>query len=189
MLAREKEAGVTPDPGVDAYMRAIAFGHSNSIAVEAIIRLLGLDTCSDTLVGNQMLRGISGGQRKRLGTGEVGVSQSLVLVADEISTGLDSNTTFNITNSLRAIAHIRRATLLVALLQPSPETYELFDDVILISGGLVCYHGPRESVADIFERFGLACPARKGVADFLQEVTTPSDQQVPVGWAATVWGV
>ncbi|KAL6780792.1 hypothetical protein ACKKBF_B11655 [Auxenochlorella protothecoides x Auxenochlorella symbiontica] len=177
VLAREKEAGVTPDPGVDAYMRAIAFGHSNSIAVEAIIRLLGLDTCSDTLVGNQMLRGISGGQRKRLGTGEVGVSQSLVLVADEISTGLDSNTTFNITNSLRAIAHIRRATLLVALLQPSPETYELFDDVILISGGLVCYHGPRESVADIFERFGLACPARKGVADFLQEVTTPSDQQ------------
>ncbi|KAL6779276.1 hypothetical protein ACKKBG_A11655 [Auxenochlorella protothecoides x Auxenochlorella symbiontica] len=177
VLAREKEMGVTPDPGVDAYMRAIAFGHSNSIAVEAIIRLLGLDTCSDTLVGNQMLRGISGGQRKRLGTGEVGVSQSLVLVADEISTGLDSNTTFNITNSLRAIAHIRRATLLVALLQPSPETYELFDDVILISGGLVCYHGPRESVADIFERFGLACPARKGVADFLQEVTTPSDQQ------------
>lgn len=54
---------------------------------------------------------------------------------DEISTGLDSSTTFQIMRSLRHFAHIRQATLLVALLQPTPETYHLFDDIMLLSEG------------------------------------------------------
>ncbi len=55
---------------------------------------------------------------------------------DEISTGLDSSTTFQIMRSLRHFAHIREATLLIALLQPTPETYHLFDDIMLLSEGL-----------------------------------------------------
>ncbi|KAK2076468.1 hypothetical protein QBZ16_000993 [Prototheca wickerhamii] len=170
VVAREAAAGIRPDPEVEGFMKALAFGHTNSIMVEGIIRMLGLTTCSETVVGNQMLRGISGGQRKRLGTAEVAVANSLVLVADEISTGLDSATTFAITSAFRSLAHIERRTLLIALLQPAPETFELFDDVILMSDGLV-------GVAEIFSPFGLVCPPRKGVADFLQEATTPSDQQ------------
>ena len=54
---------------------------------------------------------------------------------DEISTGLDSSTTFQIVRSLRHFAHIREATLLIALLQPTPETYHLFDDIMLLSEG------------------------------------------------------
>ena len=54
---------------------------------------------------------------------------------DEISTGLDSSTTFQIMRSLRHFAHIREATLLIALLQPTPETYHLFDDIMLLSEG------------------------------------------------------
>lgn len=47
----------------------------------------------------------------------------------------------------------------------------------------VCYHGPREQVLDFFDSLGFYCPERRGVADFLQEVTTPSDQQVGLGRA------
>ena len=54
---------------------------------------------------------------------------------DEISTGLDSSTTFQIVRSLRHFAHIQEATLLIALLQPTPETYHLFDDIMLLSEG------------------------------------------------------
>ena len=59
---------------------------------------------------------------------------------------------------------------------PAPETYDLFDDIILISDGQVVYHGPREYVLDFFESMGFRCPERKGVADFLQEVTSKKDQ-------------
>ena len=68
-------------------------------------------------------------------TGELLVGPAKTMFLDEISTGLDSSTTFQIMRSLRHFAHIRQATLLVALLQPTPETYHLFDDIMLLSEG------------------------------------------------------
>jgi ABC-type multidrug transport system ATPase subunit len=90
---------------------------------------------------------------------------------DEISTGLDSSTTFQIVNSIRQTIHILGGTAVISLLQPAPETYELFDDIILLSDGQVVYNGPREQVLEFFESAGFRCPERKGVADFLQEVS------------------
>ncbi|CAI7790247.1 unnamed protein product [Closterium sp. NIES-53] len=139
-------------------------------------QILGLDMCADTVVGNNMLRGISGGQKKRVTTGVSLVGPKQVLLMDEISTGLDSSTTFLITRCLRHLTHLHAATTLVALLQPAPETYELFDDVLLLSEGHVVFHGPREHVLPFFSRLGFGCPARKGEADFLQEVTSLKDQ-------------
>lgn len=57
------------------------------------------------------------------------------LFLDEISTGLDSSTTYQITRALRDFSHLREATMLIALLQPTPETYNLFDDILLMSEG------------------------------------------------------
>jgi ABC-type multidrug transport system ATPase subunit len=62
------------------------------------------------------------------------------------------------------------ATVLMALLQPAPETFELFDDLILLSDGHIVYQGPREHVVEFFESLSFKLPPRKGVADFLQEV-------------------
>jgi ABC-type multidrug transport system ATPase subunit len=98
------------------------------------------------------------------------VGPARALFMDEISTGLDSSTTFQIVNSLRQTTHILNGTTLISLLQPAPETYDLFDDVILLSDGLIVYQGPREIVLEFFESLGFKCPERKGVADFLQEV-------------------
>lgn len=79
--------------------------------------------------------------------GELLVGPAKTMFLDEISTGLDSSTTFQIMRSLRHFAHIRQATLLVALLQPTPETYHLFDDIMLLSEGItgscticLCHH-------------------------------------------------
>lgn len=58
-----------------------------------------------------------------------------MLFLDEISTGLDSSTTFQIIKYLRDTTHFLNYTTLIALLQPAPETYDLFDDVLLISSG------------------------------------------------------
>ncbi|KAH9310332.1 hypothetical protein KI387_044737, partial [Taxus chinensis] len=99
------------------------------------------------------------------------------LFMDEISTGLDSATTFQIIKCLRQIVRVLDGTMLISLLQPAPETYELFDDIILLSEGEIVYQGPREYVLEFFEFMGFKCPDRKGVADFLQEVTSRKDQE------------
>lgn len=176
VAARERELGITPDPEVDAFMQATSVAGKQNLIVEVIIRLLGLDVCADTVVGSAMLRGISGGQRKRVTTGEMVVGPIRVLFADEVSTGLDSNTTYQIMRAFKNFCEVYRATMVVGLLQPQPEVFDLFQDVMLISNGKICYHGPREAVLPFFERLGFTCPPRRGVADFLQEISTPSDQ-------------
>ena len=69
-----------------------------------------------------------------------------------------------------------QATILTALLQPQPESYDLFDEVLLMAEGSVIYHGPRTEIVAFFQSCGFTCPERKGVPDFLQEVTSKKDQ-------------
>ncbi|KAG4199033.1 hypothetical protein ERO13_A05G123800v2 [Gossypium hirsutum] len=174
---REKQGNIKPDPDIDVFMKAVATeGQEANVITDYIMKILGLDMCADTLVGNEMLRGISGGQKKRVTTGEMLVGPARALFMDEISTGLDSSTTFQIVNSLRQTVHILNGTALISLLQPAPETYNLFDDIILLSDSVIVYQGPREHVVSFFESMGFKCPERKGVADFLQEVTSRKDQ-------------
>lgn len=98
----------------------------------------------------------------------MGASRALFM--DEISTGLDSSTTYQIINYLRHATHALDGTTVISLLQPDPETYELFDDIILLSEGQIVYQGPREAALEFFEYMGFRCPNRKNIADFLQEV-------------------
>nr|QIS68420.1 pleiotropic drug resistance protein 1 [Lycium barbarum] len=175
---REKAANIKPDPDIDVYMKAAATeGQEANVVTDYVLKILGLDICADTMVGDEMIRGISGGQKKRVTTGEMLVGPSKALFMDEISTGLDSSTTFSIVNSLRQSVHFLKGTAVISLLQPAPETYNLFDDIILLSDGYIVYQGPREAVLDFFESMGFKCPERKGAADFLQEVTSKKDQQ------------
>uniref|UniRef100_A0A5B7A802 Putative pleiotropic drug resistance protein 2-like n=1 Tax=Davidia involucrata TaxID=16924 RepID=A0A5B7A802_DAVIN len=175
---REKEAGVKPDPEIDAFMKATAVaGQETSLVTDYVLKILGLDICADIMVGDDMRRGISGGQKKRLTTGEMLVGPAKALFMDEISTGLDSSTTFQIVKFMRQMVHIMDVTMIISLLQPAPETYDLFDDIILLSEGQIVYQGPRENILEFFEYMGFKCPERKGVADFLQEVTSKKDQE------------
>ncbi|KAL2516260.1 ABC transporter G family member 29 [Forsythia ovata] len=178
LAERERDAGIIPEKEVDLYMKAIAVeGAERNLVTDYILRLLGLDICEDTIVGDQMQRGISGGQKKRVTTGEMIVGPARTLFMDDISTGLDSSTTYQIVKCMQQIAHLSEATILMSLLQPAPETFDLFDDIILLSEGQIVYQGPRENVLQFFESNGFVCPERKGIADFLQEVTSKKDQE------------
>ena len=117
-----------------------------------------------------MQRGISRGQKKRVTIGEMIVGALKALFMDEISIGLDNATTYQIVRCLRQVVHVFNFTMVVSLLQPAPETFDLFDDVILLSEGHTIYQGPRKNIIEFFESMGFKCPKRKGVADFLQEV-------------------
>ncbi|XP_044505622.1 ABC transporter G family member 39-like isoform X2 [Mangifera indica] len=178
LTRREKEAGIQPDPEIDMFMKATAVaGQRTSLVTDYILKILGLDMCADTIIGDNMRRGVSGGQRKRVTTGEMLVGPAKVLLMDEISTGLDSSTTFQICKFMRQMVHIMDVTMIISLLQPAPEIYDLFDDIILLSEGQIVYQGPRGNVLQFFEYMGFKCPDRKGVADFLQEVISKKDQE------------
>lgn len=99
------------------------------------------------------------------------VGRARCFFMDDVSTGLDSSTTFEIMTFFWQMAHLMDLTMVISLLQPAPETFELFDDIILLCEGQIVYHGPRHNVNCFFNTIGFACPSRKNVADFLQEVS------------------
>jgi ABC-type multidrug transport system ATPase subunit len=145
-----------------------------SLDVDIALAVLGLTECQDTIVGNVSLKGISGGQKRRTTLGEMLVTGAHVFALDEISTGLDSASTYDIVSYLSKTAHILDQTIVVALLQPPPEVIDLFDDVMVIADGQLIYHGERSKMLNYFEGLGFKCPPRKDLGDFLQELPTRS---------------
>ncbi|KAG2760237.1 ABC transporter G family member 31 [Phytophthora cactorum] len=170
-------AGGTPEENLAALDAARAmFKHYPDI----VIQQLGLDNCQNTIVGDAMTRGVSGGERKRVTTGEMEFGNKYVMMMDEISTGLDSAATFDIITTQRSIAKKFRKTVVISLLQPSPEVFELFDDVVILNEGHVMYHGPRAEALGYFESLGFNCPPRRDVADFLLDLGTDKQSQYEV---------
>ncbi|WCJ29208.1 ABC transporter G family member 31 [Euphorbia peplus] len=175
LVRLEKEKNIRPSAEIDAFMKASVAG--NKLTTDYVLKVLGLDICSETVVGSDMLRGVSGGQRKRVTTGEMIVGPRKTLFMDEISTGLDSSTTFQIVKCIGNFVHQMEATVLMSLLQPPPETFDLFDDLVVLSDGYMVYQGPREDVLEFFESLGFRLTPRKSIPDFLQEVTSRKDQE------------
>lgn len=148
-------------------------GEEQVLSENLTIEGLDLAVCRNTYVGDVNNRGVSGGQRRRVSVGEMLVGQSPVACADEISTGLDAAVTYDICHSIVKFSKAAKTTRLVSLLQPGPETFSLFDEVILLTEGQLVYAGPIEEAAGYFASLGYTQPATMDVADFLQSVTTP----------------
>jgi len=153
-------------------MRALS-----AVEIEFVMAVLGLSACADTIIGNETLKGVSGGERRRVTLGEMLVTGAQVCCLDEISTGLDSAATFDITRYLQGCAHFLKQAIVVSLLQPPPEVVMLFDDVVLLGEGNVIYHGPLSECLGYFERIGFKCPPKKDIGDYLQELPTSTGQQ------------
>ncbi|KAG2767746.1 ABC transporter G family member 31 [Phytophthora cactorum] len=143
-----------------------------ALRTELFLQILGMEECADTVVGDALLRGVSGGERKRVTIGEVLVGGQSLFLCDEISTGLDSAATFDIIKSLRTWCKTLGGSAVIALLQPTPEVVEMFDDILMVNEGHMVYHGPRTEILDYFEGHGFTCPPRVDPADFLIEVTS-----------------
>jgi len=155
--------------GQSAVDKLMAF---RDLDVDVALAVLGLTRCADTVLGDATLKGVSGGERRRITLGEMLVTGTSILCLDEISTGLDSAATFDICQYLRATAHIMDQCVVVALLQPPPEVIALFDDVIVLAEGQVIYHGERSRILEYFDSLGFRCPPRKDLGDYLQELPT-----------------
>ncbi|KAK1936672.1 Pleiotropic drug resistance protein 3 [Phytophthora citrophthora] len=144
---------------------------------DVIVEQLGLQTCRDTVIGNALKRGVSGGERRRVTMGEMEFGMKYATFMDEISTGLDSAATYDIVCTQRDIAKKLHKTVVMTLLQPAPEVFELFDNILLLNDGEVMYHGPREQAVPYFESLGFVCPSDHDVADYLLDLGTEQQHQ------------
>lgn len=117
--------------------------------VEATIMEMGLQECADRHVGNWHLRGISGGEKKRLSIALEILTRPRLLFLDEPTSGLDSASAFFVVQALRNIAHDQARTVISSIHQPSSEVFALFDDLFLLSGGQTVYFGPANKAVDV----------------------------------------
>jgi ABC-type multidrug transport system ATPase subunit len=140
--------------------------------VNQIISSLGIEHVSNSVIGNEEERGISGGQRKRVNIGMELVAEPSVLFLDEPTSGLDSSTAYDVCLNLRHIARQQGLTVAAVVHSPSPATFKQFDDLLLLGkGGKVIYMGPREKANDYFKACGFTCPPEESESDFFLDVS------------------
>ncbi|CAM8982205.1 unnamed protein product [Rhodiola kirilowii] len=108
--------------------------------VESTIMEMGLQDCADTVIGNWHLRGISGGEKRRVSISIEILMRPRLLFLDEPTSGLDSASAFFVTQTLRGLSRDGR-TIIASIHQPSSEVFELFDRLFLLSGGRTVYFG------------------------------------------------
>lgn len=116
--------------------------------VEGTIIEMGLQDCADRLIGNWHLRGISGGEKKRLSIALEILTRPRLLFLDEPTSGLDSASAFFVVQTLRTVARDGR-TVISSIHQPSSEVFALFDDLFLLSGGETVYFGEAKMAVEV----------------------------------------
>ncbi|XP_009110383.1 ABC transporter G family member 11 [Brassica rapa] len=144
--------------------------------VERTIIEMGLQDCADTVIGNWHLRGISGGEKRRVSIALEILMRPRLLFLDEPTSGLDSASAFFVTQTLRALSRDGR-TVIASIHQPSSEVFELFDRLYLLSGGKTVYFGQASEAYEFFAQAGFPCPALRNPSDhFLRCVNSDFDK-------------
>ncbi|XP_053393645.1 broad substrate specificity ATP-binding cassette transporter ABCG2-like isoform X2 [Mercenaria mercenaria] len=137
--------------------------------VQNVITELGLQHCASTKVGNEFIRGVSGGERKRCNIGMELIISPPVLFLDEPTTGLDANTANTVMLLLKTLA-MRGRTIIFSIHQPRFSIYRLFDNLCLLSMGEVVYHGNCEESLQFFQSIGYKCEEHNNPPDFFLDV-------------------
>lgn len=145
---------------------------------EEILLSLGLKSCSDNLVGGELVKGISGGEKRRLSLAVELLSDPAVLLVDEPTSGLDSYNAKSVMEVLRDIASSGR-TVICSIHQPSSDIYASFDNILVLAkGGKIVTFTPRENILDAFQYAGFRCPDYYNPADFVLD-TIAIDPRTP----------
>ncbi|RDA95806.1 hypothetical protein CP533_5198 [Ophiocordyceps camponoti-saundersi (nom. inval.)] len=148
---------------------------------KVVMTVFGLSHTYNTKVGGDFVRGVSGGERKRVSIAEMVVAGSPLASWDNSTRGLDSATAFTFVQSLRLTCDLACQTNLVAIYQASQAIYDLFDKVTVLYEGRQIFFGPADRGRQFFEDQGWYCPPRQTTGDFLTSVTNPSERRARTG--------
>ena len=134
--------------------------------VEEVILELGLKDCANTRIGNNIHKGCSGGEKRRCSLAVQMLANPSVLFLDEVTTGLDASTAYQLVVTLKNLARKGR-TIILTIHQPRSEIYSLFDNVLLLAVGSVLYSGLARKCLPYFESIGYQAPELTNPAEYL----------------------
>ncbi|KAI9791015.1 MAG: hypothetical protein M1816_004582 [Peltula sp. TS41687] len=161
-------------------------GESRSAYVREFLRVVAklfwIEHTMGTQVGNEFIRGVSGGEKKRVSIAEAMITKASTQCWDNSTRGLDASTALEYVQSLRTMTNMAHTASLVALYQAGETLYELFDKVVVIDEGRCLYYGPTDDAKAYFEGLGFHCPPRCTTAEFLTAVVDPHEREVRPGW-------
>lgn len=147
-------------------------------SMDALFKLMGLDHVTGTVVGDADIRGVSGGQKRRVKLMEMAVGiNTTTFFLDEITNGLDAASAFSISKVIRSGVETMDSMAVVCLLQPSTDVFNTFHRLILLSDeGRVIYSGKTEGAIPHFESLGFTRPQEMNEPEFLLRcASSPSD--------------
>eukprot|EP01135_Chromosphaera_perkinsii_P001826 Nk52_evm5s211 gene=Nk52_evmTU5s211 len=140
--------------------------------VDAVIGEVGLSHVANSKIGGEAFKGISGGERRRVSIASQLIVDPSILLLDEPTTGLDSNTAHGIVVTLRNIARTSSRTVVCTIHQPRSEVFQIMDLILLLSKGEVCYFGDKESIIPYFSSINFHCPPLANPSEYFLDLTT-----------------
>ncbi|EFA80736.1 ABC transporter G family protein [Heterostelium album PN500] len=154
--------------------------------LDLLVGMYGLVHQKDTVVGDEFVRGLSGGERKRMTITEAMVSGSSITCWDSSTRGLDAASALDYAKSLRIMSDTLHKTTIASFYQASDSIYNLFDRVMVLDKGRCIYFGPTHLAKQYFLDLGFDCEQRKSVADFLTGISNPQERLVRPGFEGRV---
>ena len=146
---------------VELKLGSLISKHAKVERVEHLLRDLKLEKAADTIVGDAKVRGISGGERRRLAIACELISSPPVIFLDEPTSGLDSTAATNLVEALRNLSDLGK-TVVAVIHQPSQQVFSAFDDLLLVSEGKQMYFGEVSKVRQYMNKHVTNAPAEMG---------------------------
>ena len=134
--------------------------------VNYMISILHLENCKITIIGDSIIKGISGGERKRLSVGMEMIMNPSIIFLDEPTSGLDTYTAYSLIKNLKDLTNEGR-TVVSTIHQPSSDILRLFDDLIILNYGKIVYQGEVSNLVNYFSNIGYKCPEYTNPSDYL----------------------
>jgi ATP-binding cassette subfamily G (WHITE) protein 2 len=143
--------------------------------IDQVIELMGIDYIRYVMVGDARVKGISGGERKRVCVAMELLNCPKLLFLDEPTTGLDSTTAYSVCHALKNLAESGECTVVCTIHQPQPKIFSLFDNLILMKKGRIIYQGHAVKSLNFLESIGKPLPPHEDLADHLLNVAAIKD--------------
>ena len=147
-----------------------------------IMAVFGLSHTYNTRVGNEYVRGVSGGERKRVSIAEMALARAPIAAWDNSTRGLDAATALEFTRALRMSSNLTGAAHALAIYQASQAIYDEFDKAVVLYEGRQIFFGPCDAAKQYFIAMGYECPPRQTTGDFLTSVTNPIERRARPGF-------
>ncbi|KAE9980928.1 hypothetical protein EG328_011946 [Venturia inaequalis] len=153
--------------------------------MDFLLESMGIAHTKDTKVGNEYVRGVSGGERKRVSIIETLCCQASLVCWDNSTRGLDASTALEFTRALRSITDVFGTATIVTLYQAGNGIFDLFDKVLVLDEGKQIYYGPANKAKSYMDQLGFICDDAANVSDFLTGVTVRNERKIKPGYEKT----